>query len=90
MTDAVRTAKQSELQDIQKRMQDYQNDAQQKVDAKKNELSKPLIDKTRAAVNEVAKEKGFDYVLDSSSTTLIVSPAANNMMDAVKAKLGIK
>ncbi len=90
MTDAIRTAKQTELQDIQKRMQDYQNNAQQQVDAKTNELSKPLIDKARAAVAEVAKEKGYDYVLDSSQTTLIVSPATSDMMDASKAKLGIK
>ena len=33
MTDAVRSAKQSELQDIQKRMQDYQNDAQHRRDS---------------------------------------------------------
>jgi outer membrane protein len=90
MTDAVRSAKQSELQDIQKRMQDYQNDAQQKVEAKTNELSKPLIDKARAAVTEVAKEKGFTYVLDSGQTTLIVSPEGDDMMPAVKAKLGLK
>ncbi len=90
MTDAVRSAKQSELQDIQKRMQDYQNDASQKVDAKSNELSKPLIDKARAAVTEVAKEKGYTYVLDSSQTTLIVSPDSDDMMTAVKLKLGLK
>jgi outer membrane protein len=90
MTDAVRSAKQGELQDIQKRMQDYQNDAQQKVDAKTNELSKPLIDKARAAVTEVAKEKGYTYVLDSSQTTLIVSPEGDDMLAAVKLKLGLK
>ncbi len=90
MTDAVRSAKQSELQDIQKRMQDYQNDAQQKVEAKTNELSKPLIDKARAAVTEVAKEKGYTYVLDSGQTTLIVSPEGDDMMASVKTKLGLK
>ncbi|MDB4903007.1 MAG: outer membrane protein 26 precursor [Mucilaginibacter sp.] len=90
MTDAIRSAKQSELQDIQKRMQDYQNDAQQKVDAKTNELSKPLIDKARAAVTAVAKEKGYTYVLDSGQTTLIVSPEGDDMMASVKTKLGLK
>jgi outer membrane protein len=43
MTDAVRTAKESELADLQKRFQDYQTTAQQQVDAKKNELGKPII-----------------------------------------------
>ena len=57
MTDAVRTAKGNELQDMQKRMTDYQNNAQQQVEQKKNELGKPLFDKATAAVNAVAKEK---------------------------------
>jgi outer membrane protein len=90
MTDAIRSAKQAELQDFQKRMQDYQNDAQQKVDAKTNELSKPLIDKARAALTDVAKEKGYTIVLDSSQTQLLVSPPSDDMLEAVKAKLGLK
>jgi outer membrane protein len=90
MTDATRSAKQTELQDLQKRIQDYNNTAQQQVEAKTNELSKPLIDKARAAVTSVAKEKGYTYVLDSSQTTLIVSPEGDDMMASVKAKLALK
>ena len=90
MTDAIRTSKGQELQDIQKRMQDYQNNAQQQVDAKRQELGKPLIDKATAAVNAVAKEKGYAYVLDSSQVSLLVSPDADDLMAAVKLKLGLK
>ncbi len=91
MTDAIRTTKQSELQDIQKRMQDLQNSAQQQVDAKSNELSKPLVDKSRAAVNAVAKEKGYAYVFDSSQgAPMIVSPEGDDLTPSVKTKLGIK
>ena len=90
MTDATRAAKQTELQDLQKRIQDYNNTAQQQVEAKTNELSKPLIDKARSAVTSVAKEKGYTYVLDSSQTTLIVSPEGDDMMASVKAKLALK
>jgi len=90
MTDAVRTSKQAELQDMQKRMQDYQNSAQQQVDAKTNELSKPMVDKAHAAIAEVAKEKGYTYVLDSSQIQLLVSPDGDDLMPAVKVKLGLK
>ena len=90
MTDAVRTSKEAELSDMQKRMTDYQNDAQQKVNQKTNELSKPLFDKVRAAVAEVAKAKGYAYVINSSQTDLIVSPPSDDLMADVKAKLGIK
>jgi len=90
MTDAVRSQKGAELQDMQKRMSDYQTDAQQKVEAKKNELGKPLFDKATAAVQAVAKTKGYAYVLDSSQVSLLVSPEADDLMAAVKAQLGLK
>jgi len=90
MTDAVRQLKEGELQDFQKRMQDYQTTAGQKVDAKKEELGKPLFDKVRLAISTVAKEKGYAYVIDSSQNELLVSPDADDLMAAVKVKLGIK
>ncbi|MES2426688.1 MAG: OmpH family outer membrane protein [Bacteroidota bacterium] len=90
MTDAVKTMKQSELADLQKRAQDYQTKAQQDVEAKGSELMKPLIDKFHAAIEAVAKEKGYTYVIDSSTTQLLVSPAGDDLMAAVKVKLGIK
>lgn len=90
MTDAIRTAKEAELTDMNKRFQDYQNQAQQQVEAKRNELGKPIIEKVRAAVNQVAKEKGYTYVFNSSQTDMIVSPPGDDLMAEVKAKLGLK
>lgn len=91
MTDAQKTAEAGQLQDMQKRMQDYQTSAQQQVEAKSNELFKPLSDKAKAAVSDVAKEKGYTYVLDSSQgASLLVSPESDDLMASAKAKLGIK
>ncbi len=90
MTDAVRINKEAELQDLQKRIQAFQTDAQQKVQAKTSELSKPLFDKIRAAAAQVAKEKGYAYVINSAQTDLIVSPPGDDLMADVKAKLGVK
>jgi len=90
MTDAVRTMKQSELADLQKRAQDYQTSAQQKVEQKGNELMKPLIDKIHEAINTVAKEKAYTYVFDTSQTALLVSPPSDDLMVPVKLKLGLK
>ena len=90
MTDAIRTAKESELNDLQKRFTDYQNTAQQQVQAKQSELGKPIIEKVRAAVAQVAKEKGYTYVINSSQTDLVVSPPGDDLAVEVKAKLGLK
>jgi outer membrane protein len=88
MTDAVRTKAESELQDLNKRLQDLNTSAQNSVQQKYNELTKPLVDKVKAAVSQVAKEKGYTYVLDSSTTDLVVAPETDDLTAAVKAKLG--
>jgi outer membrane protein len=90
MTDAVRSAKQTELADIQKRMQDYQTNAQQQVEAKTNELLRPITDKVKDAVITVSKTKGYNYVYNSSQTQFIVAPEADDLTLAVKAQLGLK
>jgi outer membrane protein len=90
MTDASRTAAESELQDLQGRITSFRDDAQKKIEAKSQELLKPLQDKVRAAITAVAAEKGFAYVLDSSQVELIVSPPGDDMIVPVKAKLGLK
>jgi outer membrane protein len=90
MTDADRTVSEGELQDMQKRASDLQASAQKQVEAKANELMKPLYDRAHIAIEAVAKEKGYAYVLDSSATPLLVSPPADDMMAAVKLKLGLK
>ncbi|MCS3737747.1 OmpH family outer membrane protein [Mucilaginibacter dorajii] len=91
MTDAARLAKETELQDLQKRIEDLQNSARQQVEAKSNELVKPLSDKAIAALSAIAKETGLAYVIDSSQgTQVIVSPDGTDLMNAAKARLGIK
>jgi outer membrane protein len=90
MTDAARTATETELGDMQKRMQEYSNTSQQQVENRSNELAKPLFDRVRAAVALVAKEKGYTYVINTAQTDLVVSPAGDDLTADTKAKLGIK
>jgi len=90
MTDADRVASESELQDLQRRGNDMQTTAQKSVEAKGAEYMKPLLEKAKLAIEAVAKEKGYAYVLDSSQTVLLVSPPGDDMMAAVKLKMGLK
>jgi len=90
MTDASRTAAESELQDMQTRITTFQSNAQKQIEAKSNELLKPLTDKVRTAIQAVAATKGYNYVLDSSQIELIVSPPGDDLMASVKAKLGLQ
>ena len=92
MTDAVRTQRTAELQELQKRIQDYQTSAQQKVQDKSQELGKPLFDKVKVAIAAVAKEKGYTYVIDISQQGAepLYSQPADDLTAAVKLKLALK
>ncbi|MDI9319848.1 MAG: OmpH family outer membrane protein [Phycisphaerales bacterium] len=90
MTDAVKEVKQKEITDLGGRIESTQKSAEEKVVAKKQELFKPILDKAEKAIKEVAKEKGFDYVFDLSTGSVLVARDADNMLPLVKAKLGIQ
>ncbi len=90
MSDAVRTVKQKELQDLEARIHDFQQTAQDKITKKKEELYRPILDKADKAIKAVAKEKGYDYIFDASGGTLLYANDSDNILPLVKAKLGIK
>lgn len=75
-----------ELQEKQQRIQQFRSDAQQDIAKKEAELFKPIQEKAMAAINTVAKEKGYQYVLDRA--TLIVADGDDILLD-VKKNLGI-
>lgn len=88
-SETLKQVKIREIQEAQKRIQDYETLAREKIGQKQNELLKPVYDKARKAIEDVAKEKGYAYVIDSSSGSLLVSPAGDDILSAVKTKLGV-
>ncbi|MBS1772336.1 MAG: OmpH family outer membrane protein [Bacteroidetes bacterium] len=90
MTDAVKEVKEKEIRDLQGRMESTNQSAQEKVEKKKQELYQPILEKADKAIKDVAKEKAIDYVFDVSLGSLLVIKDADNMLPAVKTKLGLK
>ncbi|HEY0667509.1 MAG TPA: OmpH family outer membrane protein [Sphingobacteriaceae bacterium] len=78
-----------EIQDMEKRIADTQAKAEQEVATKRQELYQPAINKAEAAVKAVAKEKGYAYVFDISQPGVVYFDGGEDMLAAVKAKLGI-
>lgn len=91
MTDAVKEAKQQELMDIENRLRNLQQSAEEKVAKKKEELYTPILEKAQKAIEDVAKEKGYDYIFDrGAGQGLLFAKDSYNVMPDVKTKLGIK
>ena len=84
-----RNAKITEIQDIQQRIQNYQQTAQQQLQQKQNEVMKPLYDKAQNTIAEVGKEKGLIYVFEVNSL-LYKSNESLDLLPLVKEKLGIQ
>ena len=85
VTDAVNGDRSKEVQDMQKRIVDYRDNAQKELQQKENDIVKPLMDKVKASIQKVGKAKGYQYVVDGSSLLLADGP---NLTADVKKDLG--
>jgi outer membrane protein len=85
------TTKADELQGIQERIQTFQQQAEQSITAKRQELFKPIQDKAIKAVNDVAAENGFTYIFDVAGGAVVyTAPESQDILPLVKTKLGLK
>lgn len=90
-SDLIKKTKEDELNGLQQRIQNFQQTAQQDIQKKEQELLQPVIDKAKDAIKEVAKEKGYTYIFDTSTGSLAYWPeTADDIMQLVKAKLNKK
>ncbi len=86
---SIQKSREEELNNLQQDLQAFQQRAQDDLDKRRMELYQPIIKKAQDAVNTVAKEKGYTYVLDSSAGTVLFSSETDDLMGAVKTKLNI-
>jgi outer membrane protein len=90
ISEIKKNAKVAEIQDMQQRVQNYQQTAQQQLQAKQTELLKPVFDKAEKAIGEVAKEKALLYVFDIGTKVVLYKSADSmDLLPLVKTKLGI-
>jgi outer membrane protein len=81
MSDKRRAETEKELQDLDKALVDYRNQkfgSTGELFNKQNELMKPIQEKIFKAVKDVADEEGYDYVIDRSSSTLLLYANSKN------------
>lgn len=81
--------RQAELQKQQEFLQKFEQEAQQKVGAKREELLGPILQKVDDAIRAVAKEHGFVMIFDTSSGAMLFAADNEDVTALVKSKLGI-
>jgi outer membrane protein len=90
MTPLIQQVKEKELQELQQRIQDFQQSAQMEIQKKNESLTSPLNAKARKAIKEVAQKLGYKMVLDTGLENVLYSEPSDDILQQVKAHLKIK
>jgi outer membrane protein len=91
--EAIRRDKESELAYLQDNIQKFRQDAQASMQKKQNDLITPVFAKVGKAIEEVAVENGYAYIINpqmiGGGDVLLYTNEKFNISDLVLKKLGI-
>ncbi|MDC3258189.1 OmpH family outer membrane protein [Flavobacteriales bacterium] len=86
-TDLIKQDKIAEITGLEQRIQAFQQNAQQSLQKKEQELLEPILSKVRSAIEEVAVEGNFTYIFDKSVGSILYAKESENVLSLVKKKL---
>ena len=93
LTEIVRQAREQELYDLNRRIQEFQQTAQQQMQDRQAEYFQPIMAKVDKAIKDVGKENGFVYIFitgQQSSVIYFDEAKSTDIMSLAKAKLGVR
>jgi len=90
MPESIKQTRQTELEEIQQRIQTFRQTASTDLQKKQQELLGPVYQKINKAIAEVAVEGKYLYIFQADPQILIYqSPNANDVTKIVEKKLGL-
>ena len=89
LNENIKVKRMQDIQDMQQRMDNFVQVAQQDVQKQQQELITPIQQKIADAIKAVGAEKGYTYIIDPQ-VLLYTAPNAVNATSFVKTKLGLK
>lgn len=90
LSELIRKTKESDLQAMGARIEEFQQNAQKQLEERQEALLKPIIDRAKKAIEEVGKENGYTYIFDAGVGAVLYSQDSDDIMPLVKKKLGLK
>jgi|TARA_B110000263_G_scaffold57441_1_gene49043 outer membrane protein len=88
-TDLVKQDKVTEITGLEQRIQSFQQNAQQALQSKEQELLEPILQKARTAIENVANEGNYTYIFDKSVGSILFAKESENILKQVKKKLNL-
>ncbi|MGG7034667.1 MAG: OmpH family outer membrane protein [Flavobacterium sp.] len=74
VSEKMNIERQKEIQDMERRIQEFGQTAQKELQTKEADLMKPIEDKVKAAIVKVGKAKGYQYVMNKAGLLLAEGP----------------
>lgn len=93
MSPLIRSTRETELNELNERIQNFQAQAQQEIEKQRMDLFRPIQERAKKAVDDVARENGFTYIFDIGpgvGAVVYTSPDTEDILPKVKQKLGLK
>jgi outer membrane protein len=88
MTAVVKEAERRKLQELYQKVVNYNQDAQQQLEARQQELFAPVQKRALDIIQAVSKENGFTHVFNREA--LLVVPPADDLLPLIKKKYNLK
>ena len=89
-TDLIRQTKEADITEMQQRIANFEQVAQQDLQTQQQQLIQPVLEKANNAIKEVAEENGFLYVFDvSRGNPIFFSDKSIDILPLVRTKLGL-
>jgi outer membrane protein len=88
LTPVQAQTRQAELQKQQESIQKFEQEAQQQVAQRRDELLKPILERVDQAIKAVAVEMGYLMIFDTSSGVMLFANDLDDVTTVVKKKLG--
>jgi len=93
LTEEVKKERISQIESKERELKDYQKSKfgyEGELFQKREELIKPIQDDVFAAIEKLAKDRGYDFIFDkANSTTVLFANTKNDRSDDVLRALGI-
>jgi len=89
-SDVIRSTKESDIVEMQKRIQTFQQNASQQLQQRGVELMKPIYDKIQHAIDEIGSREGYVYILDTSKGSVVFTgETSHDIGSSIRQELGI-
>jgi len=88
-SDLIRTTRIRAIQDLEQRIQDFEQQSQRELEFLQQSLMTPIIERARRAIEDVARENGFTYIFDTSGGMLLFAADSDDILPLVKRKMNL-